>query len=71
MNKKTFKICAIAVTIILVIMSFSMGACLSDGKRVSYKEFMAREVYEEDYFQYLLYSGVNAKPTEGSKLKRR
>ena len=55
--------------IILVFMSFSVIACSSDGERVSYKEFMNREVYEEGYFKYLLYSGVNAKPAEGKEIK--
>ncbi len=55
--------------IILIFMSFSVIACSSDGKRVSYKEFMNREVYEEGYFKYLLYSGVNAKPAEGKEIK--
>lgn len=67
-EQKTFKICVIAVTLILVMMSFPLG-CSSDGKRVSYEEFMNREVYEEGYFKYLLYSKINRKPMSGEKVK--
>lgn len=66
MKKRIF---ASFLMIILIFMSFSVIACSSDGKRVSYKEFMNREVYEEGYFKYLLYSGVNAKPAEGKEIK--
>lgn len=66
MKKRIF---ASFLMIILIFMSFSVIACSSDGKRMSYEEFMNREVYEEGYFKYLLYSKINSKPVAGEKVK--